>query len=105
MMIPYPSSSPIVNYTYTTLPDSAGTIVTAIGVGVLGTTLTAVAVVQFLKPRAAVPPAPPAPPAAPPAQELPPQEEEKTHIVISSSDKAEILQLLQDHQKEYVVLS
>jgi hypothetical protein len=80
--------------------------VTAIGVGVLGTTLTAAAVFQFLKPRAP-PRAPlPAAPPPPPAQDPPlPQEEEKTHIVISTSDKAEILQLLHDHHKEYVVLS
>jgi len=94
MMIPYPSSSPIVNYTYTTLPDSTGTILTAISVGVVGITLTVVAVVQLMKPKR-----PPLP-----SMEQLPSEEEKTHIVISTSDKNEIIKLLQDHQKEFSVL-
>jgi hypothetical protein len=94
MMIPYPSSSPIVNYTYTTLPDSTGTILAGVGVAVLGTTLTALAISQFMKPRA-----------PPPQQQLQPAEEEKTHIVISTSDKAEILQMLHDRQKKFSVLS
>jgi hypothetical protein len=94
MMIPYPSSSPIVNYTYTTLPDSTGTIVAGVGVAVLGTTFTVVAVMQLMKPKR---------PSLPSVQQ-PSLEEEKTHIVISTSDKNEIMKLLQDHQKEFSVL-
>ena len=96
MIIPYPSSSPIVNYTYTTLPDSTGTIVAGVGVAVLGTTFTIVAVMQFMKPRV---------PKLPSVQQRQPSaEEEKTHIVISTSDKNEIMKLLQDHQKNFSVL-
>ena len=94
MMIPYPSSSPIVNYTYTTLPDSTGTILTAIGVAIVGTSFTIVAVVQFMKPKAP----------SVPKREQRSVEEEKTHIVISTSDKNEIMKLLQDHQKDFSVL-
>ncbi len=97
MMIPYPSSSPIVNYTYTTLPDSTGTILTAISVGVVGITLTVFGVLQFMKPKR-----PPLPSMQ--QRQQPSSEEEKTHIVISTSDKNEIMKLLQDHQKEFSVL-
>jgi hypothetical protein len=95
MMIPYPSSSPIINYTYTTLPDSTGTILTAVGVGVIGITLTIFGVLQFMKPKR---------PPLPSMQQQLSSEEEKTHIVISTSDKNEIMKLLQDHQKEFSVL-
>jgi hypothetical protein len=98
MMIPYPSSSPIVNYTYITLPDSTGTIVTAIGVGIFGTTLTVLGIIHFMKPR------------APPRTQLQQlqqhkQEEEKTHIVISTSDRNEVIQLLRENQKDFSILS
>jgi len=105
MMIPYPSSSPIVNYTYTTLPDSAGTIVAGVGVAVLGTTFAVVGVFQFMKPK--IPPVPSLPVEEEQQQQQQQQrdeEEEKTHIVISTSDKNEIMKLLQDHQKDFSVL-
>jgi hypothetical protein len=96
MMIQYPSRSPVVNYTYTTLPDSTGTILAGVGVAVLGTTITAVGIFQFMKPRAPrAPPALPLPKGVQQTQQL--AEEEKTHIVISTSDKNEIVNLLQ-HQ-------
>jgi H+/gluconate symporter-like permease len=104
MMIPYPSSSPIVNYTYTTLPDSTGTVLAGVGVAVLGTTIAVVGVFQFMKPK--VPPIPslPVEEEQQQQQQQPSLEEEKTHIVISTSDKNEIMKLLQDHQKDFSVL-
>jgi len=103
MMIQYPSSSPIVNHTYITLPDSTGTIVTAIGVGIFGTTLTVLGIVHFMKPRA--PPALPLPKEGVQQTRQSTAEEEKTHIVISTSDKNEIVNLLREHQKEFLILS
>lgn len=97
MMIRYPSHSPVINHTYYSLPDSSGTILAGIGVAILGVTIVAVAVFQFMKPK----------PVAPPQQQRRQQgsDEEKTHIVISSSDFEEVAQLLNLHQKEFSVQS
>ena len=101
MMIRYPSVTPVVNYTYYSLPDSSGTIIAGIGVAMLGLTGVGVAVFQFMKPR---------PPLPPVIQQQPQRrqqgsDEEKTHIVISSSDYEEVAQLLNMHQKEFSVQS
>ena len=97
MMIRYPSVTPVVNYTYYTLPDSSGPILAGIGFALLGLTVVAVAVFQFMKPK----------PVAPPQQHRRQQglDEEKTHIVISSSDFEEVANLLNMHQKEFSVQS
>jgi len=94
MMIRYPSHSPVVNYTYYSLPDSSGTILAGIGVALLGLTVVGVAVFQFMKPK---------PPPQVRRQQI--SNEEKTHIVISTSDFEEVAQLLNVHQKEFSVQS
>ena len=99
MMIRYPSVTPVVNYTYYSLPDSSGTIIAGIGVAMLGLTVVAVAVFQFLKPR------PPPPIIQQQQRRQQGSDEEKTHIVISSSDFEEVAQLLNLHQKDFSVQS
>jgi hypothetical protein len=83
-----------VNYTYYSLPDSSGTILAGVGVALLGLTVVAVGVFQFMKPRP--------PPQVRRQQVL---DEEKTHIVISTSDFEEVAQLLNNHQKDFSVQS
>jgi hypothetical protein len=97
MMIRYPSHSPVVNYTYYTLPDSSGPILAGVGVALLGLISVGGAIVYFLKPR----------PVKPPPQQRMQQgsDEEKTHIVISTSDYEEVAHLLNMHQKEFSVQS
>jgi hypothetical protein len=94
MMIRYPSYSPVVNYTYYTLPDSSGPILAGVGVALLGLISVGGAIVYFMKPK-------------PPQQQRRQQgsDEEKTHIVISSSDFEEVANLLNMHQKEFSVQS
>jgi len=94
MMIPYPSVTPVINHTYYTLPDYSGTILAGVGVAMLGLTVVAVGVFQFLKPR---------PPPRVRRQQA--SDKEKTHIVISTSDFEEVAQLLNIHQKEFSVQS
>ena len=94
MMIRYPSHSPVVNYTYYSLPDSSGTILAGVGVALLGLTVVAVAVFQFMKPK---------PPPQLRRQQI--SNEEKTHIVISTSDFEEVAHLLNMHQKDFSVQS
>jgi len=94
MMIRYPSVTPVVNYTYYSLPDSSGTILAGVGVAVLGLTVVGVGVFQFMKPK---------PPPRVRTQQI--SNEEKTHIVISTSDFEEVAQLLNVHQKEFSVQS
>jgi hypothetical protein len=96
MMIRYPSYSPVVNHTYYTLPDSSGPILAGIGVALLGLMTVGGAILYFLKPR----------PVKPPQQHRQQGlDEEKTHIVISSSDFEEVANLLNMHQKDFSVQS
>jgi hypothetical protein len=98
MMIRYPSVTPVVNHTYYTLPDSSGTILAAIGFAMLGLTVVGVALFQFLKPH-------PPPVVQQQQGRLQGSDEEKTHIVISSSDFEEVARLLNMHQKDFSVQS
>jgi hypothetical protein len=94
MMIRYPSMTPVVNYTYYSLPDSSGTILAGVGFALLGLTVVVVGVFQIMKPK---------PP--PQLRQQQGSDEEKTHIVISSSDFEEVAHLLNMHQKEFSVQS
>jgi hypothetical protein len=91
--------TPVVNYTYYSLPDSSGTILAGVGVALLGLTIVGVALFQFMKPK------PPPPIIQQQQRRQQGSDEEKTHIVISSSDYEEVAQLLNMHQKEFSVQS
>jgi predicted phage tail protein len=86
--------TPVVNYTYYSLPDSSGTILAGVGFALLGLTVVVVGVFQIMKPK---------PP--PQLRQQQGSDEEKTHIVISSSDFEEVAHLLNMHQKEFSVQS
>jgi hypothetical protein len=103
MKIYYPSISPIVNYTYSYEPEGpAAIVIAAIGVGMVSVATIGVIAYQLLKKRPSVPGV------------LPDTDvnntnrlnnnDDHTHIEISTSDLKEIEALLIQHRKQFKVL-
>jgi hypothetical protein len=103
MKIYYPSTSPIVNYTYSYEPEgSIAVVVTALGVGMVSIAAIGGVAYQLLKKRSTIPGVLPDTDVNSTTQLH--NSDDNTRIEISTSDLKEIEALLIQHRKQFKVL-